>query len=86
MTVLGKNVAVTSTAEGTVLLDTVRGVYWHVNPTAVRVIEALDRGRTLEEVGADIARDTGADPDHVLRDCVRLLADLRKARLIRRIR
>ncbi|WP_316669431.1 PqqD family peptide modification chaperone [uncultured Propionibacterium sp.] len=84
MSLLNKNVTITSTTEGVVLLDTVRGVYWHVNDTAVRVIEALERGRRLEAVGADIARDTGADPDQVLRDCARLLADLRRAHLIRR--
>ena len=35
---------------GKVVLDTRRGVYWHLNEAAITVLEQLSRGRTVDDL------------------------------------
>lgn len=64
------------------MLDSVKGVYWHLNEPAIAVLEALGQGRTLEDVVQDVVRDTGADEARVRSDYRSLAKELRKARLV----
>ncbi len=68
--------------EGKVVLDTRRGVYWHLNESAIAVLEQLDRGRSVDDLVHEITRATGADEARVRADHLALIEELRQAELI----
>ncbi|MFI7447320.1 PqqD family peptide modification chaperone [Nonomuraea sp. NPDC049714] len=67
---------------GAFLLDTRKGVYWHLNPSGMRLISALSEGRSVEDVVGEVAAEFSVDPDIVRADCMALLKELGRARLI----
>lgn len=67
---------------GKFLLDVDKGVYWHLNSTALVLLEGLTTGRSLDEVATAVAAAAGVDEERVRADCAVLLADLRRARLV----
>ena len=68
--------------DGKVVLDTHRGVYWHLNGTAIAMIEHLAAGGSLDGMVAAVVRDTGANPSRVLADYQSLLGELQQAKLV----
>lgn len=79
---LRKGLSIVEVEDGRVLLDTRRGVYWHLNRQAVRMLEELGRGRTLDDLVGQIVRETGADEERVRADHLALIDELRRAKLI----
>lgn len=69
--------------DGKVILNTKRGVYWHLNQAAIKLIEELGRGRTFNDLIHQIVRETGADEDRVRSDHLALIDELRRAKLIK---
>ncbi|ACZ29132.1 hypothetical protein Xcel_0091 [Xylanimonas cellulosilytica DSM 15894] len=79
---LKEGLEIVDVEDGRVLLDSRKGVYWHLNASAIGVLEALAQGRTVDDVVRDVVRQTGADEAVVRADHVELVRELRKARLI----
>ncbi len=80
---LRKGVVLTRTEEGTFLLDTRGGSYWHLNPSGLEVLESLVRGEALDTVVDRIAAEQEVDRAVVAGDCATLVQDLRAARLLK---
>ncbi|SDI37868.1 Coenzyme PQQ synthesis protein D (PqqD) [Sinosporangium album] len=79
---LRQGLSIVEVDDGKVVLDTRRGVYWHLNRTAITVVEELGRGRAFDDLIREIVRETGADEDRVRSDHLALLDELRRAKLI----
>lgn len=79
---LRKGLSIVDVEDGRVLLDTRRGVYWHLNRQAITMIEELGRGRAFDDLIGEIVRETGADEERVRADHLALLDELRRAKLI----
>jgi hypothetical protein len=82
MVQLTTGLAIVDVDDGRVLLDTHRGVYWHLNEPALALIEELGRGRPFDELVRGIAEETGAEESLVRSDHLTLLRELREAKLI----
>jgi hypothetical protein len=79
---LKPGVKIVDESSGAFLLDTRKGVYWHLNQSGVRLVSALAEGRSVDDVVAEVAAEFSVDPEMVRADCMALLKELRKARLI----
>lgn len=80
--VLRRSVELTESEDGSILLDTARGVYWHLNGVGAQFVRGIQEGKSLNQVTALIAEHYNVDPETVKRDIDALLRDLKKARLI----
>jgi hypothetical protein len=79
---LRTGLAIVEVENGKVVLDPKRGVYWHLNQSAIAVIEELAQGRAFDDLVAQIARDTGTDEGRVRKDHLALVDELRRGKLI----
>jgi len=79
---LKASVTMSADEDGALLLDTRRGTYWHLNPVGVKLAEALDAERSLDELVQAVTSEFDVDPDVARRDVRRLLKDMKKARLV----
>lgn len=77
-----RTVELTETEDGAVLLDTVRGVYWHLDGVGVQFIIGIREGKSFDQVVTLIATDYGVDRERVRHDVDGLVRNLKKARLI----
>jgi len=82
MVCLREGVEIVDVEEGRVLLDTRKGVYWHLNDAAVAFLEALAAGRGVDEHVRAVASATGVDEQRVRSDHQGLLREFRRARLV----
>jgi hypothetical protein len=83
MVQLRPGLSIVEVEDGKVVLDTRRGVYWHLNGSAMAVVEQLAAGRSFDDLIGQIVRETGADETRVRADHVALVDELRKAKLIK---
>lgn len=81
---LKAGVEIVTDENGSFLLDTRKGVYWHLNPTGVRFIMDLTDGRGLDDVVSEVSEEFQIDPAIVRSDCNNLMRELRRARLVGR--
>ena len=72
------------TDDGTFLLDTARGIYWHLNWVGVQVIQGIQNGLKISEISSLVASECDADDETVQADIIQLLKKLKKARLVRK--
>ena len=79
---LRSGLAIVEVEDGKILLDTKRGVYWHLNLTAIALLDELSRGRTFDDHISQMARDTGMDEARVRSDHLALVQELRQAKLV----
>lgn len=79
---LRASVEMSASEDGALLLDTKRGVYWHLNPVGVSIAEALIKERSVDELVRKVAGEFDVGPDTAQRDVCQLLNDLKKARLV----
>lgn len=82
MVQLREGLQIVEVDDGKVVLDTKRGTYWHLNGTAITMLEELGRGRAFDDLVSEIARDVGVDETQVRTDHLALLKELRRAKLI----
>lgn len=68
--------------EGSILLDTARGVYWHLNSVGAMFVRGIQADKSVSEVTALIAQRFTVDRETVRRDISELVRGLKKARLI----
>ncbi|MEU8177009.1 PqqD family peptide modification chaperone [Microbispora hainanensis] len=80
---LSQGLSIVEVEGGKIILDTKRGVYWHLNETAMTVVEELDRGQALDDLISQVVRETGADEERVRSDYLSLVDELRRAKLIK---
>lgn len=64
-----------------VLYDERSGAVHHLNPSACAVWMLLD-GHPVDDIAERLSEATGAPQAEILRDVVRVIADLRAARLL----
>lgn len=81
---VSKSVELTETDDGAFLLDTVRGIYWHLNWVGVQVIQGIQNGLKISEISSLVASECDADDETVQADIIQLLKKLKKARLVRK--
>lgn len=67
---------------GTFLLDTRRGVYWHLNPVGMSIVAALASEPTMDDVVLRVTAEFDVDARTVRADVSDLVRDLRRARLV----
>lgn len=67
---------------GTFLLDTRRGVYWHLNVMGMDVVQALAQERTVEEITSGIVTRFDVDAQTARLDVDNLIRSLKRAKLI----
>ena len=79
---LKQGLAIVEVEDGKVVLDTRRGVYWHLNGSAIAMLEELERGRGFDDLMKQIATDAGVDEERVRSDHLALVKELRKAKII----
>jgi hypothetical protein len=81
---VSKSVELTETDDGAFLLDTARGIYWHLNWVGVQVIQGIQNGLKISEISSLVASECDADDETVQADIIQLLKKLKKARLVRK--
>ncbi|MBO0901797.1 PqqD family protein [Cellulomonas sp. zg-ZUI222] len=64
------------------LLDTHKGVYWHLNEAAMTFVDELAKGVAVDDYVRAVAGQTGTDEARVRADHLQLLAEFRKAKLV----
>lgn len=79
---LRPGIEVVASDDGQVVLDTRRGVYWHLNDAAIALLQHLGEGKSLDEHVAGVAQRTGADQARVRADYLYLVDELRHEKLI----
>ncbi len=79
---LKNGVVLTRNDSGAILLDTRKGTYWHLNETALALIDALDDPDPVAEAVQTIVAKTGADPSVIRADIALFIKQLRRTRLI----
>lgn len=67
---------------GTFLLDTRRGVYWHLNPVGMSIVQALASEPTMDHVVLRVVAEFDVDDKTVRADVNDLVRDLKRARLV----
>ena len=67
---------------GTFLLDTRRGVYWHLNAMGMGVVQALSEDRSIEDITAEIVAGFDVDPRTARLDVEELVRELKRAKLV----
>ncbi|GGM47284.1 hypothetical protein GCM10011608_35030 [Micromonospora sonchi] len=83
---LKQGLSIVEVEDGKVLLDTRRGVYWHLNGTAITMLEELERGRDFDDLMKEIATTVGVDEQQIRNDHLALIEELREAKIVDRIR
>lgn len=65
-----------------ILLHARTGRYWQLNETGSSILRSLLEGRPTTEIAASLASTTTADAVEIATDVDRLVAQLRRARLV----
>ncbi len=78
---LHRDVSVTDTDDGTVLLHQRTGRYWQLNTTGSRVLRRLLDGDSPDGIAAGLAADYGIDPTRAAQDVSAVIEHLRTAEL-----
>lgn len=73
---LAAHCTLTDNEHGGVLLNKKSGQYYSLNPTAIRVLQELAKGRKPEEIAEDLSRDYGQPPEATAQDVQAILARL----------
>ncbi len=68
--------------DGAILLNRATGVYFQINPTALRILRELGANRSLDEVTGTLASETGTDAEIVRADVVTLSEQLLSQRIL----
>lgn len=71
-----------NTEYGDLVLDENTGKYWHLNESATRVLNVLERNGDQEDVVADFVETYGIDPERARADIETLNTELRKLGLL----
>ncbi len=71
-------------SDGAAILNTSAGQITTLNPTGARVWQALERGETLEEIAASLAKETGEELETLKRDVSNFIESLRAQRVLPR--
>ena len=79
---LRNGVVLTHSESGAFLLDSRRGVYWHLNQSALNLIEFIDQENPVELATAQMCKTTEVEPDVVRSDYLALVDELKRAKLI----
>lgn len=77
-----RDVEIATTLSDHILLDSRRGVYWHLNTEGMRFLEALQAGISVDDFVSEVANQTGADLETVRKDHAQTLRTLVSARLV----
>lgn len=67
---------------GDVVLDELRGTYWHLNPTAVLALDTFETGGSVDDVVERFVETFGVDPETAQEDVTALAVSLRKAGML----
>jgi hypothetical protein len=68
--------------DGAVILDIPRNTMTTLNPTGAYVWERLQRGMLLDEIVAELARETGTDVTVIAADVVAFMEELKSKHLL----
>lgn len=79
---LGKDVALTETEDGAVLLDQRSGKYWQVNGSGAVALRTLLAGGTPQRAAEAVTARYPVDAERALADVEKLVESLRAARLV----
>ncbi len=79
---LREGVVITEVEQGTILLDTRRGRYWHLNDLGIEVLRSIVAGDSLDSVVDRLATTHETDRRTVADDCRSLIRELRAVRLV----
>jgi hypothetical protein len=82
MTRLAGHVRTARTPEGTVLLDVQGGKMFALNPTGARILELLEAGTAIQEIGPQLAREFSVAPETTETDTVEFLTQLGQHTLV----
>ncbi|MDG5803787.1 PqqD family peptide modification chaperone [Streptomyces ossamyceticus] len=77
-----QGVEIVETEEGRVVLDAHRGMYWHLNDSAISLLEALGRGRPFDDIVRETALAGDVEETRVRTDYLALLEELRREKLV----
>ena len=80
---LRKDVSLTDTEDGPVLLDQRTGSYWQLNASGGLILRTLLADGTPEQAAAAVVARYPVEPDRALSDVHALVESLRAARLVR---
>lgn len=80
---LRKDVSLTDTEDGTVLLDQRSGTYWQLNSSGALILRTLLAGGSPEQAAAAVVARYPVERDQALVDVRALVESLRAARLVR---
>lgn len=78
---LHRDVSLTDTDDGTVLLHQRTGRYWQLNVTGSGVLRRLLDGDSPEGIAADLATEHGIDPQRAAQDVDAVIQQLQSAEL-----
>ena len=81
---MSASIELSETSDGAFLLDTARGVYWHLNCVGVQVIRGIQNGLEIGEISESIATDCNTDIETVEADIIQLVKKLKKAHIVRK--
>lgn len=82
MLTLRDTVALSDLEEGALLLDTARGVYWHLNEAGARIVRGIKNGETVDDISFSLADELGVERERVREDTLCVLRAMKKARLL----
>lgn len=71
---------------GTFLLDTRRGVYWHLNVVAMTLVRSMTHVGTVDDAVQRVVEEFDVDAATVRGDVENLLRDLKRAKLVEETR
>lgn len=70
--------------DGAAILDIENNSITTLNPTGSFVWQGLQRGESVDEITARLARETGEDPDSIAKDVKHFFEELKKQKLLPR--
>lgn len=79
---LKSSVRLVDDENGTFLLDTRRGVYWHLNPSGMSLLQGLADGLTVEAIVQQVITEFAVDARTVREDFANVVRELKRARLV----
>lgn len=79
---LSRDVIVTETEIGMVLLDERAGRYWQLNPTGADALRLLLAGKSTEDAAVALSRPPASTSEQVAADVTALVGALSKAGLV----
>lgn len=82
MLTLRSGVEIVDGEDGKFLLDVNKGIYWHLNSSAIELLESLRSGRSFDEFVTTTAQAAQVDEARVRTDFTALVRELRKAKLV----